>query len=248
MAMAARPRKAIADGAPRRSYHHGNLRQALVEATLQLLEDQSPETVTVREAARRAGVSSGAPFRHFANRTALLTAVAEEAHRRFRDEIARALAVAPDDPTQRFRAIGLAYLHWALGNPTLFRVISTRGLIDFDGSEYLQSDNRALRSQIETLMREAQRHGQIREGELAHLELAARALVYGLARMAIDGHFAQWSIAGESAVQSMEAVIDLFLAMAAAPSLRRRTQTRPRHPEASARRATTRGKAVGSPP
>src|SRR5579871_2109283 len=68
----------------RRAYHHGNLRAALVEAALALVEDVGADRVTVREAARRAGVSSGAPFRHFPDRTALLTAVAEEAMRRLR--------------------------------------------------------------------------------------------------------------------------------------------------------------------
>src|SRR5712692_6819991 len=87
----------------RRGYHHGNLRKALVEATLRLIEEGGPASVTVRDAARRAGVSSGAPFRHFSNREALMAAVAEEAQRRFRAEIAAALAkVTTSDPLARF--------------------------------------------------------------------------------------------------------------------------------------------------
>src|SRR5262249_36339738 len=104
-------------GERRVSYHHGNLRAALVEATLDLIEARGVEQVTVREAARRAGVSPAAPFRHFPTRTALLTAVAEEAQRRLRAEIASALDAAPkDDPLAQLIALGVAYLLWATRN------------------------------------------------------------------------------------------------------------------------------------
>src|SRR3569623_757885 len=76
-----------------RPYHHGDLRRVLIDAALQLAAEGGE--VSVREAARRAAVSPGAPFRHFPNRDALMAAVAEEAQRRFRTEIEAALAEAP---------------------------------------------------------------------------------------------------------------------------------------------------------
>src|SRR5690348_2578123 len=99
---------------PRKPYHHGDLRRVLVDAALDLAAQSGAEQVSVREAARRAGVSPGAPFRHFPSREALLTAVAEEAQRRFRAEIETALATAPDEPLAQFRSLGLAYLRWAM--------------------------------------------------------------------------------------------------------------------------------------
>src|SRR3954454_4758668 len=99
-------------------YHHGDLRRVLIDAALQLVGEGGVAAVSVREAARRAGVSPGAPFRHFASRDALMTAVAEEAQRRFRAEIEAALADVPaDDHLRRFRSFGLAYLRWAIRNP-----------------------------------------------------------------------------------------------------------------------------------
>src|SRR5947208_16483570 len=99
---------------PRRAYHHGDLRRVLVDEALRLVADGGPEAVNIREIARRAGVSPGAPFRHFPDRQALLAAVAEEAQRRFRAEIELALRDAPaEDPLGRFRGIGLGYLRWA---------------------------------------------------------------------------------------------------------------------------------------
>src|SRR3954467_15222190 len=110
-------------------YHHGDLRRVLIDAALQLVNEGGAEAVSVREAARRAGVSPGAPFRHFPTRTALMTAVAEESMRRFRAEIDAALLEAPaDQPLRRLRAIALAYLRWAMRNPAYFEVHSTQRL------------------------------------------------------------------------------------------------------------------------
>lgn len=109
------------------TYHHGKLREALIEATLRLVEEGGPEAVTVREAARRSGVSSGAPFRHFPNRTVLMTAVAEEAtHRLHAAVLAAVEPIADKPPLVQLRAIGRAYLHWAADNPTYCRRLQSR--------------------------------------------------------------------------------------------------------------------------
>src|SRR6266702_7974811 len=116
-------------------YHHGDLRRVLIAAALELVGEGGVDAVSVREAARRAGVSPGAPFRHFPSRDALMNAVAEEAQRRFRAEIELALAGAPaGDPLGRFRCLGLAYMRWAMKNPTHFEIISSRRFFDHDKS------------------------------------------------------------------------------------------------------------------
>src|SRR5258705_10098767 len=95
----AKPRRNARHPATPRPYHHGDLRRVLIDAAVDLVGEGGPDAVSVREAARRAGVSPGAPFRHFASRDALMAAVAEEAQRRFRAEIDATLAKVPvDDP------------------------------------------------------------------------------------------------------------------------------------------------------
>jgi len=204
-----RPRKAP----PRRAkYHHGRLRQALIEEALLIVKESGAESVSVRDVARRAGVSPGAPFRHFATRTALMTAVAEQAMGRFRDEIVRALAEArSDDPLDRFRALGTAYMRWVVRNPQHFEVISNRALIDFDRSESLRRDNDEIRSLMEELLGEAHRRSLLRSGDVNAILFAARALAYGVARMFIDGHLPQWGIAEPAAENAFKSVFDLFL-------------------------------------
>src|SRR6202166_703015 len=126
-------------------YHHGDLRRGLIDAALELVKEAGPEGVSVREAARRAGVSPGAPFRHFESRDALMTAVAEEAQRRFRAEIEVALSEVPvGDPLARFRALGMAYLRWAMRNPAHFEIISNGRLLDHGKATELSRDNGAV--------------------------------------------------------------------------------------------------------
>lgn len=205
-------RKTAAKKKPR-SYHHGNLRAVLIEATLRLVEEGGPEAVTVREAARRAGVSSGAPFRHFPNRTVLMTAVAEEATHRLHTAIFDADDRARNDkPLDRLRAMGRAYLLWASANPTHFAVVSNRSLIDFDSSASLKRENEEIQALMGRLLDDAHGKGDAIAVDPAAMKLASRALVYGLARMRVDGHLPQWSGATDDFAHAMEAALDLFIA------------------------------------
>jgi AcrR family transcriptional regulator len=192
----------------------------LVEAALALAEEAGEDGVTMREAARRAGVSPAAPFRHFPDREALLAAVADEAQRRFRGEIDTALAAAPaGDPLARLKAFGLGYLRWALRNPAHFHILSTRGIFDLEGADALREDNARIISLVEETLAAACRLGLLRTAEPKLAMIASRALVYGFARMFIDGHFPRWKIAAEEAERLVEPLLDLFIAGIAAPPL-----------------------------
>src|SRR5216684_8463312 len=193
-------------------YHHGDLRRGLIGAALELVKEAGPEGVSVREAARRAGVSPGAPFRHFESRDALMTAVAEEAQRRFRAEIDAALAEAPPgDPLARFRKLGLAYLRWATRNPAHFEIISSGRYFNHDRAAALSRDNAGLIGLTGRLLAEAFAAGQLRVADLKQVQLAGRALVYGFARMNIDGHLPRWGVVETDVERSAEAILDLFI-------------------------------------
>src|SRR3954452_18027687 len=209
---AAKPRRRVSRAVAPKPYHHGDLRRVLIDAALQLVGEGGAEAVSVREAARRAGVSPGAPFRHFPSRDALMQAVAEEAQRRFRAEIEAALAeTSPGDPLGRFRCLGLAYLRWAIRNPTHFEVISSRKLFDHDNSASVSRNNVELIELTERTLAEASAAGQLRSDDLKTIQTAGRALVYGFARMNIDGHFPRWGLDGADAERTAEHVLDLFI-------------------------------------
>lgn len=194
-----------------RPYHHGDLRRVLIDAALQLAAEGAE--VSVREAARRAAVSPGAPFRHFPNRDALMAAVAGEAQRRFRAEIEAALGEVPaTDPLGRFRAFGLAYLRWAIRNPAHFEIISTGRYFAHGSSEELTRDNAELIALTGQILTDAAKQGLLRSSDLKRIQIAGRALVYGFARMHLDGHFPRWSVEAGEIDRMAEGVIDLFIA------------------------------------
>ena len=203
----------------RGAYHHGDLRRALIDAALELAREGGAEAVTVREAARRAGVSPGAPFRHFSDRTMLMTAVAEEAMRRLRAEIAAGLATARSrDPLRRLHAMGSAYLGWALRNPTHFQIVSQRDSIDFEGSPTLTAGNAEIQSLMLALFGDAHAQGRLRSSDLPLAVIVSRAFVYGLARMHADGHFPSWNVAPEEAEAVMARALRLFVSLFAQES------------------------------
>jgi AcrR family transcriptional regulator len=103
------------------AYHHGDLPAALVRAAMELLEEGGSSELSLRAAARRAGVSSAAPYRHFAGRQALLSAVAAVGYR----ELAECLVTAHPAPetVQDLAAVAVAYVQFALRRPGLFRVM-----------------------------------------------------------------------------------------------------------------------------
>lgn len=97
----------------RRGYHHGNLREALVEAALALIAEKGPAGFSFAEAARAAEVSPAAPYRHFRDRDALIAEVARRGFERFADRLERALEQGGPSPLRAFEAVGAAYLEFA---------------------------------------------------------------------------------------------------------------------------------------
>jgi AcrR family transcriptional regulator len=196
----------------RSSYHHGNLRAAMIEAAIGLIAEKGAEAVTVREVARQAGVSSGAPFRHFASRKALMTAVAEQGMAKLRAEIEGRLGTsAPDDPMAGLMALADAYIDWAVDHPTHYRVLGDRALVDFYNSEALVRDNRWIRETMLALFEEARRRSLLRDCDITLVAFQCRAMAYGLARMHVDSHLREFGIAPESARAAMTNALKEFL-------------------------------------
>jgi AcrR family transcriptional regulator len=146
--------------ATKRAYHHGNLREALVAAALKEVARSGPEGFSLRSVARRAGVSPPAVYRHFADKDALLAAVAVECSERIGVAMRDAVAGAPDDPLERFRATGIAYVQFAVEHPEHFRAMSSPGLAEHTPQlQRLQFEARS-REERESLVR-AQQAGKI---------------------------------------------------------------------------------------
>ncbi|MDF8263622.1 TetR/AcrR family transcriptional regulator [Luteipulveratus flavus] len=180
---------------PRKPYHHGDLRNALVQAAAQLASRGGPEAVTVRAAAREVGVTPTAAYRHFAGHEELFMAAKEEATSRLADAMRARLAVvaAEDDPVEhiqaRLAAIGRGYLDFALAEPGLYQTAFGRdaGLAMKDDSHLSDPEHPhgMLMGEIEALIR----LGALPEDDRTGIELTAWGLVHGLALLMIDGPF-----------------------------------------------------------
>ena len=186
--------------AKRKTYHHGALRETLVTTALELLDAGGRDAVNVREAARRAGVSPGAPFRHFPDREALLAALTRAIGEEFSAFSQQAIDGAGASPLDQFRAMGLAYIRYAIAHPRRFSLLHAETCSDPDALALFTRESETV-----ALIARAQRAGLLRPGPPDAVHLAAQALTYGLARMIVDGHLPR-----EGAEALAESVLDVF--------------------------------------
>lgn len=164
------------------TYHHGNLRQALLEEGLILLAEHGGE-FSLRELARRVEVTANACYRHFANKDALLMALAAEGFRRLRANQAKAEEKAAKD--SRLLAGGYSYLHFAHDNPALFRLMFG-GIQSRGRSEELEEASRASFDTLKMAVAHVQGK-QVDDSSVSRAALRAWGLVHGLSHLLLDG-------------------------------------------------------------
>lgn len=164
---------------PRTTYHHGDLRTALLAAARALLDEGGVAAVSLREAARRVGVTPAACYRHFADKEAVLTALAVQGF----EEFTQALAQAFQRGRRSFGAMGVAYVEFAVQRPGLFRLMFGPAVADRDRSPELRQAIQAAMQVFEQGLRRRPADGVA--DPLAALQ--AWSLMHGLATLAIDG-------------------------------------------------------------
>jgi AcrR family transcriptional regulator len=138
-----------------RGYHHGNLREALIQAALDLIAEKGPTGFTFADAARSAGVSAAAPYRHFRDRDELLSDVATRGFVRFAADLEEAWDEGRPDPQSAFERVGRAYLTFARREPSFYSAMFESGLPVSDSPELREAGERAyavLRRASETLV------------------------------------------------------------------------------------------------
>ncbi|MFD5121385.1 TetR/AcrR family transcriptional regulator [Streptomyces sp. NPDC058385] len=187
------------------SYHHGDLRAACLRAARELLEEDGSAGLSLRAVARRAGVSATAPYRHYADRDALVSAVAAEGYR----ELAEDLAAAHPAPTtpDELSAVAVAYVRFALDRPAMFRVMFAEPCDPAD--EERVAATAAISEYVRGIVR-----GAFPGADPEVLSTTVWALVHGLAFLHLDGKLDS-STPEVVAAQVESAVQALFTASAA---------------------------------
>jgi AcrR family transcriptional regulator len=138
-----------------RGYHHGNLKEALIRAALELIAQKGPAGFTFAEAARAAGVSPAAPYRHFRDRDDLLIEIARRGFDRFEQVLGRAWNEGRPDPFAAFERIGRAYLEFARAEPAYYSAMFEAGIPMDASPELREAGERAfavLRAAAEKLI------------------------------------------------------------------------------------------------
>ena len=128
----------------KRSYHHGNLREALLAAAIELISEKGPAGFTFAEAARAAGVSPAAPYRHFRDRDALLVDVARRGFERFAETLEESWADGAPEPQAALDRMGRAYLRFAREEPALYAAMFEAQLPPDASSELQQASDQAF--------------------------------------------------------------------------------------------------------
>lgn len=128
----------------KRDYHHGNLKEALIEAGIEILDEVGWDALSLRACASRVGVSHAAPAHHFGNLKGLQTALAAVAFSRFHATLAEFREAAGPDSKARLQAAGKGYVTFAMRHPGLFKLMFGGADIDFTNEDYREASNRAF--------------------------------------------------------------------------------------------------------
>jgi AcrR family transcriptional regulator len=168
----------------RKTFHHGDLRHALVTAALELLETQEPSALSLREVARHAGVTSGAPYHHFATRADLLLAVAVEGFAALGTALARAEAQGADPEDALYRRV-LAYLKFAGEHLAHYRVMFDDSLREASSVADFEAVSRAGFAGLVEAVRRAR--PRLEDEALEALAFSVWALAHGVVGFVADG-------------------------------------------------------------
>jgi len=162
----------------RRAYHHGNLRAALIETSLELIEKKGVPALTLREIGARLGVSRSAAYRHFEDKAQLLAAISEAGFEQFADALQLARVSAADGFAARMSAMGLAYVRFAAEHRAHFEVM-------FRPSDEPRTSPAGARAFaiLEDTVREGQQSGDVRAGDSGAIARLVWSLVHGISML-----------------------------------------------------------------
>ena len=167
-------------------YHHGNLREVLLEKAVEVIEEDGIGALSLRAVARRAAVSHGAPAHHFSDKAGLLTALATQSMEHFAAALSKAAREAGDSALDRLGAIGRAYVRFAAQNPAYFSIVTRFELIRRGDAAFAES-YQATFDLVKDAVVAAQREGWRRSLDPTALVMACWSSVHGLSTLYLDG-------------------------------------------------------------
>jgi AcrR family transcriptional regulator len=192
---------ARAAGARKRAYHHGDLSRALVSAALALVDAKGADAITLREVAAAAGVTHAAAYRHFADKTALLAAVAEEGYRQLTAHVAKPFGADTRGPKARIRTLAASSVAWALEHPSRYRVMAGPRLNEDGRFPSLEAAIAETFAFFVAEIESGQKEGVFRKEPARHLAVALWVTMHGFVDLVLRKRIA---------VKSTRAAVEYF--------------------------------------
>lgn len=170
------------------------LHDSVTLALLEMISEHRPSFPDLAEIAARAGQDEAAVREMFGSVQDVLNTLAEQGLVKLLDVCLRTVTQAPvDDPVAQFRALGEAYLNWAFENPAQFRLLQHSKLVDLEKNDNLARYIRSMHDVMLRLLKSAQQNGQLGpQADIHAILITGRCLLFGLARMGIDGNMTEW--------------------------------------------------------
>ena len=183
-----------------RSYHHGDLKEALLKASLELVAEKGPHGFTLAEVCRKAGVSVAAPYRHYRDREALLAAIAVVGFENQYQELAAAVESCQDQSFEALRALASVYVNFAIAHPSRYRVMFGSDLSKTKFPELYATARRAFDIVFCTVEKCLMAAGKPTENTYA-LSVSIWSHCHGIAMLCVDGFLRE--IAMDQRVQEL---------------------------------------------
>ena len=190
---------------PKKPYHHGDLREALLDMARTMIAEEGIEAVTMRGLSKRVGVSRTAPYRHFEDKAALLAAVAQQGFEQL-NEAMRQVRIEGRTltPLDRFQKMGICYTRFAVDNPTAYRLMFGVDAIQGDEFPSLNEVINKTHQELVSIIRECKEAGEISNWRTRDVALTVWSACHGLALLMIDGRLPDME---SSVIHQMSAIV-----------------------------------------
>jgi AcrR family transcriptional regulator len=175
---------------PARKYHHGDLKNALIQAGIEILSEQGLHALSLRKVAQRAGVSHSAPYAHFTDKQALITAISTEGYRKLYNCLAAAVEQYRRDPMRQLIEASWAYLQFALREPAHFKV-TLSGVVEKEQEypAFVEMTQKAFGLVVD-LTDACQQAGILKAGPADQMAVSVWSIVHGFTSLILEGQIA----------------------------------------------------------